>query len=274
MAATAEQTAASDVTSIVSGFEQVIDRFVSGVERSHPGDLATFPRKSIRCMPPSPRAEPARRAGPADRGRRCGNRGRFHPLPAAIPSVRQRVWRKIFFTLAATIIAVVAGLLAERLLFVQGLSVRTLRLWVLITAMGLLALVGVRSLLMASRPGARASRPPGPADARPLLCNWLGDGRPGSDDDASALVGRVRPARSGRQSGGCASELRTVRADRLASPADARRRRCRLEATQPLARPAGAYLAGADPRISHRHLSLARDSRSRSACRCPARPFS
>ena len=47
-------------------------------------------------------------------------------------------------------------MLAERLLFVQGLSARTLRLWVLITAMGLLALVGVRALLMGSRPAARA----------------------------------------------------------------------------------------------------------------------
>ena len=55
------------------------------------------------------------------------------------------VWRQIFFTLAAAVIAVVAGLLAERLLFVQGLSVRTLRLWVIITAMGLLVL-GRRAL--------------------------------------------------------------------------------------------------------------------------------
>ena len=58
MAATAEQTAAGDVTSIVSGLEQTIDRFVSGVEARIQG-LATFRRKSRRYTLHSPRAKPA-----------------------------------------------------------------------------------------------------------------------------------------------------------------------------------------------------------------------
>ena len=154
MAATAEQTAAGDVTSIVSGLEQTIDRFESGVS-SRIQAIGRVPQE-IESLHASFAAggTGVGRAGPADRDRRCGNRGRVHPLPETIPSDRRRCLAEDFLYPCRAIIAVVAGLLAERLLFVQGLSVRTLRLWVLITAIGLLTLVGVRSLLMASRPGA------------------------------------------------------------------------------------------------------------------------
>jgi small-conductance mechanosensitive channel len=154
MAATAEQTAAGEITSIVSGLERTIDRFESGVS-SRIQAIGRVPEEieslhasfaaggtSADALALQIAVVVAVTAGVFILCRR-----RFHQFGAG-------VWRKIFFTLAAAIVAVVAGLLAERLLFVQGLSVRTLRLWVLITAIGLLTLVGVRSLLMASRPGA------------------------------------------------------------------------------------------------------------------------
>ena len=143
MATSAEQTAAGDVTSIVSGFEQIVDRFISGVGAR------------IRAIGNVPQEIDALHASFAAGGTSAGalalqiavvvavTAGVFLLCRRQFSRPAAGIWRKIFFTLAATVIAVVAGLLAERLLFVQGFSVRTLRLWVLITAMGLLALVGV-----------------------------------------------------------------------------------------------------------------------------------
>ena len=157
MAASAEQSAAGDVTSIVSGLERVVDQFVSGLARR------------VTAIGGVPQETDALHASFVAGGTSAGALIVQIAIVVAITAGvfilgRRRLhrpgggaWRRIFLTLAAFAMAVAAGLLAERLLFVQGLSVRTLRLWVLITAMGLLALVGVRSLLMASRPAARAN---------------------------------------------------------------------------------------------------------------------
>jgi small-conductance mechanosensitive channel len=157
MATSAEQAAAADVTSIVSGFERMIDQFISGIA----GRVTAIGSISQEID--------ALHASFAAGGTGAGTLAVQIALVVAITAgvfilCRRRfnkagdgAWRRIFLTVAAAVIAIVAGLLAERLLFVQGLSVRTLRLWVIITAMGLLALVGVRSLLMASRPAARAN---------------------------------------------------------------------------------------------------------------------
>ena len=154
MAATAEHSAASDMTSIATGFERVIDQFVNGLA----GRLTAL--RDIRQEIDALHASFA--AGGTGAAALAMQIAVVVAVTAGVFILGRRrlrqsgkgAWQRIFFTLAATIIAVVAGLLAERLLFVQGLSVRTLRLWVIITAMGLLVLVGVRSLLIASRPGA------------------------------------------------------------------------------------------------------------------------
>jgi small-conductance mechanosensitive channel len=157
MAVNAEQTATGDVTLIVSGLERVVDQFVSGlVERvaaigSISQEIATLHASFA--------------AGGTSAGVLAIQIVVVSLVTATVFFLCRRqfkrpdagVWRQILSTLAAFVIAVAAGLLAERLLFVQGLSVRTLRLWVLITAIGILALVGVRSLLRASRPMARAN---------------------------------------------------------------------------------------------------------------------
>ena len=56
--------------------------------------------------------------------------------------------------IAAAILAVVAGLIVVRFWPVQCLSMRTLRIWIVITAAGLVVLVALKSLLLASRPAA------------------------------------------------------------------------------------------------------------------------
>jgi small-conductance mechanosensitive channel len=157
MAGSAEQTAASDVTVIVSGLERVMDRFVSGVAARIQG-LGNIPQEVD-----------ALHASFAAGGTGAGalalqiavvvlvTAGVFFFCRRQFKRPDAGVWRQVLSTLAAVVISIAAGLLAERLLFVQGLSVRTLRLWVIITAMGLLALVFVRALLMASRPAARAN---------------------------------------------------------------------------------------------------------------------
>ena len=152
--ATAENSAASDMTSIATGFERVIDQFVNGLA----GRLTALRdvRQEIDALHAS---FAAGGTGAAALAMQIAvvvavTAGVFILGRRRLRQSGKGAWQRIFFTLAATIIAVVAGLLAERLLFVQGLSVRTLRLWVIITAMGLLVLVGVRSLLIASRPGA------------------------------------------------------------------------------------------------------------------------
>ena len=156
MATSAEQTA-SDVASVVSGLELVMGRFVSGVEAR------------IRALAGIPEEVDALHASFAAGGTSAG--ALFLQIVVVVVATagvfllcRRRfqrsgagVWRRIFSTLAAAVIAILAGLLVERLLPSQGLAVRTLRSWVILTAFGLVALIAVRSLLIRARsPGAAA----------------------------------------------------------------------------------------------------------------------
>lgn len=157
MAASAEQTTATDVTAVVSGLELVMDRFVSGLEAR------------IRSLGSIPQEIDALHASFAAGGTSAG--ALFLQIVVVVVVTacvfllcRRRfqrsgegVWRRIFSTLAAAVIAIVAGLLVERLLPSQGLVVRTLRSWVILTALGLVTLVAVRALLIRARsPGATA----------------------------------------------------------------------------------------------------------------------
>ena len=156
MAASAEQTAAGDVASIVSGLELVMDRFVSGLEAR------------IQALGGIPQEIDALHASFAAGGTSAGalflqivvmvivTAGVFLLCRRRFRSLDQGFWRRIFATLAAAVIAIVAGLLAERLLPSQGLAVRTLRSWVILTAVGLVALVAISSLMMGARPSATA----------------------------------------------------------------------------------------------------------------------
>ena len=59
MAASAEQSAAGDVTLIVSGLERGVDQFVSGLARRVTA-IGDVPQETdTHCTPPLPPAEPA-----------------------------------------------------------------------------------------------------------------------------------------------------------------------------------------------------------------------
>lgn len=151
MAASAEQTAAGDVASVVSGLELVMDRFVSGLEAR------------IRALGSISQEIDALHSSFAAGGTSAGalflqilvvvvvTTGVFLLCRRRFQKSGEGVWRRIFSTLAAAFVAIVAGLLVERLLPSQGLAVRTLRSWVILTAFGLVALVAVRSLLIRAR---------------------------------------------------------------------------------------------------------------------------
>ncbi|TRC73989.1 mechanosensitive ion channel [Mesorhizobium sp. WSM4310] len=60
-------------------------------------------------------------------------------------------WRRYFAGATATVVALVVGFIAARLLGGSGVPLQTLRLWTVATVLGLIILAAVRSLLMASR---------------------------------------------------------------------------------------------------------------------------
>ena len=70
------------------------------------------------------------------------------------------VMRRLFAAAAAAIIAMVVGLVVERVFATAGQEMRTLRLWVILTAFGLFVLVVVRAILLEphTRSAPRASR--------------------------------------------------------------------------------------------------------------------
>lgn len=147
MAESIQSSVASDVTSIVSGLELLMDRFVSGLEAriSALGGVS----QDIDALHSS------FAAGGASAGTLFLQIVVMVVVTAGVFMICQRrlirpaggAWSLVFATLASALIAVVAGLLVERLLPSQGLSVRTLRFWILITAGGLMSLVFVRSVL-------------------------------------------------------------------------------------------------------------------------------
>lgn len=151
MAASAGQTAASDVTSVVSGLELLMDRFVSGIEAR------------VRGLGEVPQQIDALHSSFAAGGTSAGalflqiiavvivTAGVFMLCQRRFHRPGEGLWRRLFATLAAALVAIFAGLVAERLLPSQGLAVRTLRSWVILTAFGLVVLAAVRAMLTGKR---------------------------------------------------------------------------------------------------------------------------
>jgi len=151
MATDVASSASSDVTSVVSRLDLLVDRFVSGLEARIDSlggigaDLAALHSSFA--------------AGGTSAGALflqivlvvLVTAGVFLLCRQRFARAGSGVWRRIFSTLAAAFIAIVAGLLVVRLLHSQGLSVRTLRSWVIITAGGLVALLTVRAILLGGK---------------------------------------------------------------------------------------------------------------------------
>lgn len=147
MAADASADAATDVTSVLSGFELMIERFVSGFDRrlTALGEV----RQNAADL------HAAFAAGGTSAGELflqiivvvAITVGAFVFCRRWFERGGAGGWRKFFSTLGAAFIAIVAGVVAQRLLPVEGASVRTLRSWILIATVCLLAVVAIRSLL-------------------------------------------------------------------------------------------------------------------------------
>jgi small-conductance mechanosensitive channel len=147
MAEVASSTAVADVTSVLAGFEFIVDRFVRGLEARIVALGAI--RQEIAGLHASLAAGGtsaaalglqilvvvAVTAGVFMLCRRWFRNGSGNP------------WRRLFATLAAAFIAVVAGVVAQRLLPAEGPAVRTLRIWIVVTVIAALVLLGVRALL-------------------------------------------------------------------------------------------------------------------------------
>jgi small-conductance mechanosensitive channel len=148
-----ETSAASDVTAVITGLESLMDRIVSGFA-SRIGSLGQIPEETD-----------ALHSSFAAAGTSATllafqivavvllTAGASHLLSRYFARSRSG-WRYFLGTIAAAILAVVAGLIVVRFLPVQGLSMRTLRIWIVITAAGMVVLVALKSLLLASRPAA------------------------------------------------------------------------------------------------------------------------
>ncbi|MBL8576616.1 MAG: mechanosensitive ion channel [Mesorhizobium sp.] len=148
----AEDTAApaTDVTSIVSGIEQIMGRFVSGLDarvgafRNIGSELDTL------------------RASFEAGGTSFGALALQILLVVAVTVAaflacrrwfgrpQAGGWRRLFALVGAVIIAVVAGVIVQRLLPAEGLAVRTLRIWIVVSAFALVAFEALHVLLTKS----------------------------------------------------------------------------------------------------------------------------
>jgi len=143
-------TAANDVTAIVSGVEQLIDRFVTGLE-SRFGQLRTIGDELD-----------ALQASFAAGGTSSGALFLQIVLVVAVTGFaflfcrrwfgrrREGAWRKLFALVGAALIAIVAGVVIQRFLVADGLGVRTLRTWILATVFTLVIFEGLHALLTKS----------------------------------------------------------------------------------------------------------------------------
>ncbi len=148
--------ASADVTSIIAETERVMDRFVSGLDARVSALTGT-----------------GRELGALHDSFAAGGTSAAALLLKIFVVVAVTVgvlllcrrwfrspdagaWRRLFSVLAAAILAVVAGVVAQRLLPAEGLTIRTLRIWIVVTAAGMLAILALRALLTKSdsrRPG-------------------------------------------------------------------------------------------------------------------------
>ncbi len=146
-------TAANDVTAIVSGVEQLINRFVTGLE-SRFGQLRTIGDELD-----------ALQASFAAGGTSSVALFLQIILVVAVTAFaflfcrrwfgrrHEGAWRKLFALLGAALIAVVVGVVVQRFLVADGLAVRTLRIWILATAFTLILFEGLHALLTKSQLG-------------------------------------------------------------------------------------------------------------------------
>ena len=143
-------TAANDVTAIVSGVEQLINRFVTGLE-SRFGQLRTIGDELD-----------ALHASFAAGGTSFGALVLQIILVVAVTTFaflfcrrwfgrrREGAWRKLFALLGAALIAVVVGVVVQRFMSVEGVTIRTLRTWILATTFTLIVFEGLHALLTKS----------------------------------------------------------------------------------------------------------------------------
>ncbi len=150
MAEEATAPASADVTSIISGVEQVMGRFVSGLDARVSALASVNPE--LAALHASFAAGGTSAAALALKillvvlvtgGVFLFCRRRFGRSDAGS-------WRRLFSILAAALVAVVAGVIVQRLLPAEGLAVRTLRIWIVVTAFGLVAIFAIRALLTKS----------------------------------------------------------------------------------------------------------------------------
>ena len=148
-----ETSPVADVTSVISGFEQLADRFVAGL----------YAR--LAALGGVPADFDALRASLAAGGTSillllfqivlivAVVAGVFILAIRRLKQVTaaRSSWRRFFAGMAAAVLALVIGFIAARLLAGAGLPLRILRLWAVATVAGFIILAAVRSLLVASR---------------------------------------------------------------------------------------------------------------------------
>lgn len=139
--------AGTDMTSVLSGFELIIGRFVAGLGER----IAALGQVSSDIA--------ALHASFAAGGTGAGALVLQIALVVAATAAtfllcrrwlqrnRQGGWRRLFSTLAAALAAIVAGVVVQRLLPAEGMAIRTLRVWIVVTAACLVAIAAIRALL-------------------------------------------------------------------------------------------------------------------------------
>ncbi|WP_084025678.1 mechanosensitive ion channel domain-containing protein [Mesorhizobium sp. LNHC252B00] len=149
-----DTTAETDVVSLIWGFEQLAERFVSGL-------FARFAALSgVPVELENLRASLA--AGGTSLLVLLFEIALIVALVAAVfillarrfkkaSAAKSGAWRRFFAGATATVAALVIGFIAARLLAGSGVPLQTLRLWTVVTVLGSIILAAVRSLLMASR---------------------------------------------------------------------------------------------------------------------------
>ena len=149
-----ETSTASDVTAVITGLESVMDRIVSGFA-SRIGSLGRIPEETNALHS----SFAAAGTGALFLAFQIVvvvllTAGASHLLSRYFNRQVKSGWRYFLGVITAAILAAVAGLIVVRFLPALGLSMRTLRIWIVITAAGLVVLVALKSLLLASRPAA------------------------------------------------------------------------------------------------------------------------
>lgn len=144
-------SAGADMTSVLSGFELIIEQFITGLS----GRIAALGHVAPDIA--------ALHASFAAGGTSAGTLALQIAFVAAVAAVtfmlcrrwfernRQGGWRRLFSTLGAALAAIVVGVVVQRFLPAQGLGVRTLRIWIVVTTLCLVVIVAIAALLTRQR---------------------------------------------------------------------------------------------------------------------------